>query len=61
MFEKDDIVTYKNHRDKPYRKLQYKVTYVNKRSEYIWVRVPYKPYSFWKINPNNLVKLRERK
>ena len=61
MFEKGDIVTFKNHKDKHYRKLQFKVTYVNKRNEHIWVRVPNKPYLFWKLNPNDLIKLERYK
>ena len=61
MFEKGDIVTFKTHRDKQYRKLPFTVTYVIKRSDYVWVRFPNKPYSFWKVNPNGLVKLEKGK
>jgi len=59
MFQKGDIVRFKNLTNKWYTNIIYKIVYVNKKDNKVWIR-PLKGgrrYFYWKRNPNSLVKV----
>ena len=59
MFEKGDIVMFKDYRvktRKSYRRLQYVVIYVIKGNGKVWIRPLEKMrYFYWSKNPNDLI------
>lgn len=61
MFQKSDIVRFKITTSKWYTNVIYKVMYVNKKDNKVWVR-PFEGgsrYFYWKLNPDNLVKIEQ--
>lgn len=59
MFQKGDIVRFKNLTTKWYTNVIYEVRYVNKKDNKVWIR-PFEGgtrYFYWKQNPNSLVKV----
>lgn len=59
MFQKGDIVRFKNPTTKWYTNVIYEVVHANKKNNKVWVR-PFEGARrsfFWKLNSNDLVKV----
>ena len=58
MFEKKDIVKFKNQTGKSYRQMKYLVVGINKGNGKVWVKpLERQQCFFWRLRPVDLVKV----